>query len=111
MKVTRHGDQYMTCQAYQGRTVVERPFGPFTVGASVAYVGEAFNDDDNTQRLDEYTLLGLRASYRFNAAWTARLTVDNLLDEDYYFRGVDVSPVGRVPQPGRSFILEAQLDF
>jgi Fe(3+) dicitrate transport protein len=39
------------------------------------------------------------------------LAVNNLLDEEYYFRGVDVSPIGRLPAPGRSFILEANLDF
>lgn len=39
------------------------------------------------------------------------LSANNLLDEDYYFRGADVSPVGRLPGPGRAFILSAQLDF
>ena len=39
------------------------------------------------------------------------VAVNNLLDEEYYFRGVDVSPVGRLPAPGRSFILEGSLDF
>lgn len=88
------------------------------------YVATSFSDAANTEaetanasagKLPDYHLVKARlgrdiplgAQRQLNLS----LAVNNLLDEDYYFRGVDVSPVGRVPQPGRSVILEAQLDF
>lgn len=88
------------------------------------YVSESYSDADNTEEetsngsageLPDYQLVTARVGRDFavggDRVLNLGLAVNNLLDEDYYFRGVDVSPVGRVPQPGRSFILEAQLDF
>ena len=88
------------------------------------YVSESYSDADNTEEetsngsageLPDYHLVTARVGRDFavggDRVLNLGLAVNNLLDEDYYFRGVDVSPVGRVPQPGRSFILEAQLDF
>lgn len=88
------------------------------------YVSTSYSDTDNTEEettnggageLPAYHLVNARLG-RDIAVGSGRnlnlaLAVNNLLDEDAYFRGVDVSPIGRVPQPGRSFILEAQLDF
>ena len=37
--------------------------------------------------------------------------INNLFDEQYFFRGVDVSTTGRVPAPGRMLLVEMQLDF
>ncbi|NRD75570.1 TonB-dependent siderophore receptor [Shewanella sp. VB17] len=39
------------------------------------------------------------------------LSVNNLFDNEYYFRGLDVSPAGRVPAPGRSFSLDLGYTF
>ncbi|SDW84287.1 TonB-dependent receptor family protein [Marinobacter mobilis] len=88
------------------------------------YVSSSYSDADNTKeetsngsagKLPDYHLVTTRVGRDFpvggDRVLNLGLAVNNLLDEDYYFRGVDVSPVGRVPQPGRSFILEAQLDF
>lgn len=88
------------------------------------YVSESYSDAANTEQetsngsageLPDYHLVTARVGRDFavggDRVLNLGLAVNNLLDEDYYFRGVDVSPVGRVPQPGRSFILEAQLDF
>ncbi|WP_227546112.1 TonB-dependent receptor family protein [Marinobacter fonticola] len=88
------------------------------------YVSTSYSDADNTEEetangsageLPAYHLVNTRLG-RDIAVGSGRnlnlaLAVNNLLDDDAYFRGVDVSPVGRLPQPGRSFILEAQLDF
>ncbi|WP_108944146.1 TonB-dependent receptor family protein [Shewanella halifaxensis] len=38
-------------------------------------------------------------------------SVNNLFDNEYYFRGLDVSPAGRVPAPGRSFSLDLGYTF
>lgn len=88
------------------------------------YVSDSFSDAANTEaetangsagKLPSYALFNTRISRDFmlenKKNLQLSLAVNNLLDEDYYFRGVDVSPVGRVPAAGRSFILEAQLDF
>ncbi|MFV8572470.1 TonB-dependent receptor family protein [Marinobacter sp. SBS5] len=88
------------------------------------YVSSSYSDADNTEqetdngssgKLPDYHLVNARLGRDFAVGsgnvLNLGLAVNNLLDEDYYFRGVDVSPVGRVPQPGRSFVLEAQLDF
>ncbi|QBM16980.1 Fe(3+) dicitrate transport protein FecA [Marinobacter sp. JH2] len=88
------------------------------------YVSSSYSDADNTEqetdngsagKLPHYDLVNARVGRDFAVGsgnvLNLGLAVNNLLDEDYYFRGVDVSPVGRVPQPGRSLVLEAQLDF
>lgn len=88
------------------------------------YVSDSFSDAANTKEetangsageLPSYTLVNARIGRdvllsdgnKLNLA----LSVNNLFDKDYYFRGVDVSPVGRLPTPGRSFTLSAQMDF
>lgn len=88
------------------------------------YVSESFSDAANTKKetvdgsageLPAYTLVNSRISRDFAVGGDQNLqlafAINNLLDEEYYFRGVDVSPVGRLPAPGRSFIVEASLDF
>ncbi|KOO10232.1 hypothetical protein AKJ18_35320, partial [Vibrio xuii] len=39
------------------------------------------------------------------------LAVNNLFEEDYYFRGIDTSPAGRYPAPGRSYTLDINYQF
>lgn len=88
------------------------------------YVAKSFSDAANTRKetangsageLPSYTLVNLSVGRDF-ALGEARklnlgLAVNNATNEDYYFRGVDVSPIGRVPGPGRSYALTGQLDF
>lgn len=88
------------------------------------YVSDSFSDAANTEQetsngsageLPGYTLLNARIGRDIKLNGGSKinlaLAVNNLLDEDYYFRGVDVSPVGRLPTPGRSYTLSAQIDF
>jgi len=93
------------------------------LAATAVYVSDSFSDAANTEQetangsageLPSYTLVNARIGRDFNIddnKFNLGLAINNLLDEDYYFRGVDVSPVGRLPAPGRSFILSAQMDF
>ncbi len=96
----------------------------WSFGLTGLYVSESFSDAANTAaetangsagELPDYTLFNARVAREIGFAGGNKLTLavaaNNLLDEDYYFRGVDVSPVGRLPAPGRSFIFSAQLDF
>lgn len=87
------------------------------------YQSAAFTDAANTVREDAagsvgripgYWLWNVQMTKDFevrNRAVTAAVAVNNLFDQDYYFRGVDTSPVGRVPGPGRSFLVSLKTDF
>lgn len=104
--------------AHVGYTV-----GPWQANLTGIHVTESYSDAANTEdetadggagELPAYTLVNTRFSRDFYLSSNnleIALAVNNLLDEEYYFRGVDVSPIGRLPAPGRSFILEAKLDF
>ncbi|MDZ4262139.1 MAG: TonB-dependent siderophore receptor [Pseudomonadota bacterium] len=93
------------------------------LAATAVYVSDSYSDAANTEQetangsageLASYTLVNARISRDFNIddnKFNLGLAINNVLDEDYYFRGVDVSPVGRVSAPGRSFTLSAQMDF
>ncbi|MEM7251485.1 MAG: TonB-dependent receptor [Pseudomonadota bacterium] len=56
---------------------------PLDVEANVRYVGDRYGDNANTVTLLDYTLLGLRATYRFDEDVRLSLLVTNLLDEEY----------------------------
>lgn len=92
--------------------------------ASGTWVDERFSDAANTPvetanggagPLPAYLLVNLRLAWTaFAGDWGRTeigLGATNLLDEEAYFRGADVSPIGRVPIPGRTYVLDAQLDF
>ena len=65
--------------------------------------------------LQFYTVLNLSLSSevykRDTQSLKVGLAINNLLDNEYYFRGLDVSPAGRVPAPGRSITLDVGYDF
>ncbi|MFS0740189.1 TonB-dependent receptor [Brevundimonas sp. 3P9-tot-E] len=52
-------------------------------GVAVRYVGETFNNDTNTAKVDAYTLVDLRASYPINDALEIYGRIENAFDEDY----------------------------
>jgi Fe(3+) dicitrate transport protein len=96
----------------------------WTANLNAHYVSDSFSDANNTKRetpngdagtLPSYTLVNARIGRDIALGSGNNLNLGvaatNLLDEDYYFRGADVSPVGRVPGPGRALILEGRLDF
>ncbi|GAA3549157.1 TonB-dependent siderophore vibrioferrin receptor PvuA [Zobellella aerophila] len=98
--------------------------GLWTASANALYASESFSDAANTVNetanggageLPAYTLVNSRLGRDIplgsDMTLNVGLGVNNLLDEDYYFRGVDVSSIGRVPQPGRTYMLEGQLNF
>lgn len=49
----------------------------------IRYVGAQFNDSDNEDRIDPYTVVNLSASYSLTDTLTAFARVENLFDEDY----------------------------
>jgi vitamin B12 transporter len=58
------------------------PFG-LSVGSSLLWIGDGFDDAANTVRLDGYALVGLRASMPLTDALEIYSRIDNLLDAHY----------------------------
>ena len=52
-------------------------------GVAVRYVGETFNNDTNTVKVDAYTLVDLRASYPINDTLEVYGRIENAFDEEY----------------------------
>lgn len=54
-----------------------------TLGGTIRYVGKTYDNATNTNVLQSYTLLDLRASYPVNETFELYGRVENALDEDY----------------------------
>lgn len=93
-------------------------------GATGTYVSRSFSDAANTGKetangsageLPSYVLVNLSVGRDFQLGEARKLNlgfaVNNVTDEDYYFRGVDVSPIGRVPGQGRAYVMTGRVDF
>ncbi|MFO7858164.1 MAG: TonB-dependent receptor, partial [Ectothiorhodospiraceae bacterium] len=65
------------------RVDVDRKLGDFSVGGSLIAQGDRYNSADNDVALPGYGLLNLRAGWSPAPRWSARLTVDNVLDKDF----------------------------
>ncbi|WP_010453823.1 TonB-dependent receptor family protein [Vibrio rotiferianus] len=88
------------------------------------YFSDAYADNANTSDEDVTGAKGKVPAYmvwNFNLGTDLykddkgklrmNVAVNNLFDEDYYFRGIDTSPVGRYPAPGRSYTLGLNYQF
>ncbi|WP_447401063.1 TonB-dependent receptor family protein [Vibrio harveyi] len=88
------------------------------------YFSDAYSDNANTSDEDATGAKGKVPAYmvwNFNLGTDLykddkgklrmNVAVNNLFDEDYYFRGIDTSPVGRYPAPGRSYTLDLNYQF
>lgn len=59
---------------------VDKFFNKFSIGSSVRYASE---NPDFGVRLDSYTVIDLRAAYKFDEHWRVALRIENAADEDY----------------------------
>ncbi|EVU12873.1 tonB-dependent siderophore receptor family protein [Vibrio parahaemolyticus V-223/04] len=88
------------------------------------YFSDSYTDNANTSAEDATGATGKVPSYmvwNFNLGTDLykddkgklrmNVAVNNLFDEEYYFRGIDTSPVGRYPAPGRSYTLDLNYQF
>ena len=91
---------------------------------TATHTSSSYSDAANTHKetangaagkLPAYTLVNTRVARQLplgqGRAAEIGLAVNNLTDEAYYFRGVDVSPVGRLPGPGRAYMVDMRLSF
>ena len=94
------------------------------LGVSAYYYSKSFadlantveeNDSGTAGQLPAYTVVNLSLAKELykheNESLTLGLAVNNVLDNEYYFRGLDVSPAGRVAAPGRSFTVDLGYTF
>jgi Fe(3+) dicitrate transport protein len=88
------------------------------------YVSSAYSDAANTHEEDAAATVGeLPAYWLWNTAierefklddgslLTTSAGISNLFDRQYYFRGIDTSPWGRQPAPGRTLTLGVNYRF
>jgi len=80
------------------RLDLDRTFDRIGVGGTLFVSGRRYDDDENDERLDGFTLVDLRAEYAFTDALRMQGRIENLLDEDY-------KTAAHFNQPGRSFFL------
>ncbi|MHB0775367.1 TonB-dependent receptor domain-containing protein [Halomonas sp. WWR20] len=80
----RETDQRLQRRATQSlRLDVDRQLGEWSLGGSWVAQNHRYEDEANEVRLPGFGLLNLRAGWQFAPLWTARLTVDNVLDKEY----------------------------
>jgi vitamin B12 transporter len=60
----------------------QTPFG-LSVGSSLLWIGDSFDDAANSLRLNSYALVGLRAAMPLTDALEVYSRIDNLLNADY----------------------------
>jgi len=87
----------------------------------IQYVGDAFlsgDNDNNTEKLESYTLLNLYLNYKptfGKLGLTAFLSVDNIADVKYSSFGIDYAQYGMpnfyYPMPGRTFKAGISFEF
>ncbi|HEX7816842.1 TonB-dependent siderophore receptor [Dyella sp.] len=98
--------------------------GQTTFVANGYYFSKAFTDAANTPvenaiasvgPLPSYTVWNAQVTHTFmhvnGSTLKGSLAVNNLFDHRYYFRGIDTSPWGREPAPGRTFSAGVELTF
>ncbi|WP_143762932.1 TonB-dependent receptor domain-containing protein [Ramlibacter tataouinensis] len=89
-KLPRRADEQVTLGA-------DWRAGAWTLGGSLLYVGERFDDAANNVRLGAYTTVDLFATYALARDWTLQASLRNAADREY-------STVRGYNQPGRAFV-------
>ncbi|MGV2932920.1 TonB-dependent receptor domain-containing protein [Vreelandella venusta] len=81
------------------RLDVDRELGDWSVGGSWIAQNHRYRDTQNQDRLSGYGQVNLRAGWQFAPLWSARVTLENALDQDYIttrsFDGADYLNAGR----------------
>lgn len=81
------------------RLDIDRELGEWSVGGSWLAQNHRYRDAANQDRLSGYGLVNLRAGWQFAPLWSARVTLENVLDQEYTttrsFDGADYINAGR----------------
>jgi len=87
------------------RLDIGRDSGAWSTSVRVQANSRFFNDSNNTQSLAGYGLLGLQTSYRVNAEWSLRASLQNLLNRQYVAVRSTLSPFNDYSTPGRTLFV------
>lgn len=85
-------------------TVAVTPAAGLELSTTISLIGDSFDNASNTTRLDGYTLVDIRASYRLSERLELFGRIENLFDADY-------QTVFRYGQPGRGAFVGARANF
>ncbi|MGP9634256.1 TonB-dependent receptor domain-containing protein [Halomonas sp. AOP43-A1-21] len=81
------------------RLDIDRELGKWSLGGSWVAQNHRYRDAQNQDRLSGYGLVNLRAGWQFAPLWSARLTLENVMGQDYVttrsFDGADYLNAGR----------------
>ncbi len=80
------------------RVDLDRSFGRFQFGASVAGEGRRYDDLANTRKLASYATLDMRAAYRLAKHWQLQARAANVFDKRY-------ETAEYYNQPGRNYFI------
>ncbi|WP_025564436.1 TonB-dependent siderophore receptor [Psychromonas sp. SP041] len=118
------GNELQDASKHQFSASASYNYNDIDLGLSAYYYSKAFSDSANTVEEDEtgevgelpaYTVVNLTAATELykkgTQSLTASVALNNAFDNDYYFRGLDVSAIGRIPAPGRSVSLNLGYKF
>ena len=65
------------------RYSIDNNNNPFKYGITYIKNGESYEDADNTNKVDGYGLVNLRARFDLDKEWSLRAKIDNAFDEEY----------------------------
>ncbi|BAJ04253.1 TonB-dependent receptor family protein [Shewanella violacea] len=118
------GNQLPYVSKHQLSASVLYSFDQVDLGLMAYYYSKSFadlansveeNDAGTAGEIPDYTVVNFNISTEIfkqnDQGLKVGLSVNNLFDNEYYFRGLDVSPAGRVAAPGRSFSLDLTYNF
>ncbi|PRY64057.1 vitamin B12 transporter [Vreelandella songnenensis] len=81
------------------RLDLDRELAEWSLGGSWAAQNHRYRDAQNQSRMGGYGIINLRGGWQFAPLWSARLTLENVLDQDYIttrsFDGADYLNAGR----------------
>ncbi len=116
-ELTQASNHQLSASAFYDLNGVDLGLTGFYYSKSYADLANSVeeNESGTAGQLPAYTVFNLSMSTEFyqkgTHSLTAGLAINNLLDEQYFFRGLDVSPAGRVAAPGRSVTFNIGYDF
>lgn len=95
----RTGNRLQNRATQSLRLDADRELGKWSLGGSWVAQNQRYRDAANQDRLSGYGLVNLRAGWQFAPLWSARVTLENVLDQDYIttrsFDGADYISAGR----------------
>lgn len=118
------GNELQDASKHQVSASAFYDYNDIDFGLTANYYSESFSDSANTTeedssgsggKLPSYTVVNFTMATELykkgNQSLTAGLALNNMFNNEYYFKGLDVSNIGRIAAPGRSISLDIGYKF